>query len=46
MQENSLSLNKEKVGDAEKIITADLLINGKYLLIQRGKKNYFLIIAQ
>ena len=28
MQENSLSLNKEKVGDAEKIITADLLING------------------
>ena len=46
MQENSLSLNKEKVGDAEKIITADLLINGKYLLIQRGKKNYFLIIVQ
>ena len=46
MQENSLSLNKEKVGDAEKIITVDLLINGKYLLIQRGKKNYFLIIAQ
>lgn len=46
MQENSLSLNKEKVSDAEKIITADLLINGKYLLIQRGKKNYFLIIAQ
>lgn len=46
MQENSLSLNKEKVSDAEKMINGDYLINGKFILIQRGKKNYFLIIAQ
>ena len=46
MQENSLSMNKEKVSDAEKMITGEFLINGKFILIQRGKKNYFLIIAQ
>lgn len=46
MQENSLSLNKEKVGDGEKLIDTTFLIKGKYLLVQRGKKNYFLIIAQ
>ena len=46
MQENSLSMNKEKVSDAEKMINSEYLINGKFILIQRGKKNYFLIIAQ
>jgi tyrosyl-tRNA synthetase len=41
-----LSVNKEKVG-AEKthIQTADLL-QGKYLLIQKGKKQYYLVIAE
>lgn len=46
MQENSLSINKEKCSDAELIVKNELLIRGKYLLLQRGKKNYFLIIAQ
>jgi len=46
IQENSLSLNKEKVSEPEQLITSDYLINGKYILLQRGKKNYFLIIAQ
>ena len=40
-----VSINKEKVTDAELNLTADDLLDGKYLLIQRGKKNYFLIIA-
>jgi tyrosyl-tRNA synthetase len=39
-------INKEKVADeARRITTADLLC-GKYLLIQKGKKNYHLVIAQ
>ena len=41
-----VSINKEKVTDAELLLTADDLLDGKYLLVQRGKKNYFLIIAR
>ena len=40
-----VSLNKEKMTDAEYKITSEDLLDGKYLLVQRGKKNYFLIIA-
>lgn len=43
---NGVSLNKEKVTDAERIITADDLVDGKFLLVQRGKKNYFLITVK
>lgn len=46
MQENSLSINKEKLSDAELLITAAHLINNTYVLVQRGKKNYYLLIAQ
>lgn len=46
MQENSLSINKEKLSNAEQVMHTDVLIRGKYLLVQRGKKNYYLIIAQ
>ena len=38
-----VSLNKEKVDNPEMAITPDLLLNKKYLLVQKGKKNYFLI---
>ena len=38
-----VSLNKEKLAAFDQIITADDLIDGKYLLVQKGKKNYFLI---
>lgn len=37
-----VSLNKQKVENESLIVTADNLINNKYLLIQKGKKNYFL----
>jgi len=40
------SLNKEKITDTEMFVKADALLNDKYLLAQKGKKNYFLIIAQ
>lgn len=38
-----VSLNKEKLTSFDQTVTAEDLIDGKYLLIQRGKKNYFLI---
>jgi tyrosyl-tRNA synthetase len=43
VQGGGLSINREKIADPETVIGADLLLNGKYLLIQKGKKNYFLI---
>ena len=38
-----LSINKEKVDNENRSITSDDFINGKYILIQRGKKNYNLV---
>ena len=38
-----VSLNKEKLEAFDRIISADDLIDGKYLLVQRGKKNYYLL---
>lgn len=40
-----VSLNKEKVSDHERMVTVSDLIADKYLLLQKGKKNYFLLIA-
>ena len=45
-QGGGVSLNKEKLAAFDQEITADDLIDGKYLLVQRGKKNYFLIIVK
>ncbi len=38
-----LSLNREKVTDAAAVVTADQLLNGSYLLLQKGKKGYWLV---
>ena len=38
-----VSINKEKLTDPERQITANDLLNDRYLLVQKGKKNYFLI---
>lgn len=43
---NGFSVNKEKVSDEKGIITADKLINGKYLLLQKGKKDYSLVVVR
>ncbi len=43
IESGSLLLNKEKVGDSNISIGNSNLINGKYMLIQKGKKNYYLI---
>ena len=42
LQENSIALNKEKV-TIETKIDASLLIHGELIILQRGKKNYFLL---
>ena len=42
LKENSIRVNKEIVG-ADKEVNSDDLLNGKQLLLQRGKKNYFLV---
>lgn len=43
LKENSISINKEKVTSEEASFNSDALINGKYLLLQRGKKKYFIV---
>lgn len=45
-QAGAVSINKEKVQDINAVIDASSLLNGKYILAQKGKKNYFLIIAK
>lgn len=46
VQGGGVSLNKEKINTFDRPITTDDLIDGKYLLVQRGKKNYFLITVK
>ncbi|WP_315404130.1 tyrosine--tRNA ligase [Hoylesella saccharolytica] len=43
VQGGGVSLNKEKLEAFDRIISVEDLIDGKYLLVQRGKKNYYLI---
>ena len=42
LQSNAVSINKLKVA-ADKVLCLDDLIKGKYILVQKGKKNYFLL---
>jgi tyrosyl-tRNA synthetase len=44
LKENSISVNKAKVSE-DKVLNGDDLINEKHILLQRGKKNYFLVKA-
>jgi tyrosyl-tRNA synthetase len=46
IQNGGVSLNKEKITAADLTVTKSNLINDKFLVIQKGKKNYFLIIAE
>jgi len=43
---NGLSINKEKVTGLDRVIDKNDLIGNKYILAQKGKKNYFLILAR
>lgn len=46
VQGGGVSLNKEKLTAFDQVITTADLLDDKYLLVQRGKKNYYLIIAK
>lgn len=46
VQGGGVSLNKEKLEAFDRLVTTSDLLDGKYLLIQRGKKNYYLVIAK
>ncbi|AIZ40627.1 MULTISPECIES: tyrosine--tRNA ligase [Cellulophaga] len=45
LKQNSISVNKEKVKE-DYVITKEDLINDKFVLLQRGKKNYFVILVK
>jgi len=44
-QSNGAGINKKNIS-LDQVINADQLINDRYLLLQKGKKNYFLVIAE
>ena len=46
VQGGGVSLNKEKLAAFDQVITTSDLLNEKYLLVQRGKKNYYLVIIK
>ncbi|WP_316804015.1 tyrosine--tRNA ligase [Pedobacter nototheniae] len=46
IQGGGVSVNKEKVADANQIFNVEHLINDKFIVVQKGKKNYFLLIAE
>ena len=45
-QQGGVSINKEKIADVYADASVDMLLNDKYILVQKGKKNYFLLIAK
>ena len=44
LKQNAISVNKEKVKE-DHLITFEDLINDKFVLLQRGKKNYFVLVV-
>jgi tyrosyl-tRNA synthetase len=46
VQSGGVGVNREKLTDHDAVVNASNLLNGKYLLVQKGKKNYFLLIAK
>jgi len=46
VQSGGVSINKEKLESQDEIFDCSKLLNNKYLLVQKGKKNYFLLIVE
>src|SRR6201996_78294 len=46
IQGGGVAINKAKIGTPDDVYNADYLINNKFLVVQKGKKNYFLIITE
>ncbi|MDE6575138.1 MAG: tyrosine--tRNA ligase [Muribaculaceae bacterium] len=45
-QGGGLAINKEKVADPQAVASSDMLLDGKYIIVQKGKKNYNLLIVK
>ena len=45
LKDNGISINKSKITDSYTVTEKDL-INGKYILVQKGKKNYYIVVAE
>ena len=45
IQQNGFSLNKAKMNDVARSLTEDDIIDGKYILVQKGKKDYYIIVV-
>jgi tyrosyl-tRNA synthetase len=43
VQGGGVSINKTKVENPDMVINTDSLLNNKYLLVQKGRKNYYLL---
>jgi tyrosyl-tRNA synthetase len=46
IQNGGVSINREKVSDAQLLVDSSRLLHEKYILLQRGKKNYYLITVE
>ncbi|TCD00823.1 tyrosine--tRNA ligase [Pedobacter psychroterrae] len=46
IQGGGVSVNKEKINDPQGILSTGNLLNDKFIIVQKGKKNYFLLIAE
>ena len=44
IQQNGFSLNKAKMNDINKSLSEEDIIDGKYILAQKGKKDYYIIV--
>ena len=46
VQGGGVSVNKEKVTDPQAVASTDMLLADRYILVQKGKKNYYLLIVK
>ncbi|MES2849311.1 MAG: S4 domain-containing protein, partial [Bacteroidota bacterium] len=46
VQGGGVSINKIKIDTIEHSVQTAGLLNGKYLLVQKGKKNYYLVVSE
>ena len=46
IQANGFSMNKEKLTDPQTPITTEALLNDKYIVFQKGKKNYYMVVVK
>jgi tyrosyl-tRNA synthetase len=46
LQNNAISVNKEKISAPEHTVTASSLLHNRYLLLENGKKNKYILIAE